>query len=100
IQEVPRPYTGQTVQIPWPTVFKNLLRKPRSVTHSQFIRMLPDAMQQYVMVKELEVRKDRLQALAHWSDVYTVQQIQETLEQEGNEATVACLTAALGVQQG
>lgn len=100
IQEVPRPYTGQTVQIPWPTVFKNLLRKPRSVAHSQFIRMLPDTMQQYVMVKDLEVRKERLQALAHWSDVYTVQQIQETLEQEGNEATVACLTAALGVQQG
>ncbi|MEQ7051071.1 IS21 family transposase [Paenibacillaceae sp. P-4] len=100
IREAPRPYTGQTAQIPWPQVFTNLLRKPRSVTHSQFIRMLPDVMQQYVLVKELEVRKERLQALAHWFDVYTVEQIQEALEQEGSGATVASLTAALGVKQG
>ncbi|MCY9514048.1 DDE-type integrase/transposase/recombinase [Paenibacillus apiarius] len=32
VQEVPRPYTGQTAEIPWPQVFTNLLRKPRSVT--------------------------------------------------------------------
>ncbi|BFH10950.1 hypothetical protein WJ0W_006695 [Paenibacillus melissococcoides] len=34
VQEVPRPYTGQTAEIPWPQVFTNHLRKPRSVTHS------------------------------------------------------------------
>ncbi|MCE5173682.1 hypothetical protein LQV63_31135 [Paenibacillus profundus] len=61
----PRPYTGQTAEIPWPQMFTNLLRKPCSVTHSQFIRMLPDTIQQYVRVKELELRKESLQALTH-----------------------------------
>ncbi|WP_197257739.1 IS21 family transposase, partial [Paenibacillus dendritiformis] len=100
IREVPRPYTGQTAEIPWPQVFTNLLRKPRSVMNSQFIRMLPDTIQQYVRVNELELRKERLQALTHWCGVYRMEQIQEVLEQEGCEATVACLTAALGVKQG
>ncbi|CAH8721163.1 hypothetical protein P4K96_28095 [Bacillus cereus] len=51
-------------------------------------------------MKELELRKERLQALTHWCGVYRMEQIQEVLEQEGYEATVACLTAALGVKQG
>lgn len=51
-------------------------------------------------MKELELRKERLQALTQWCGVYSMEQIQEVLEQEGYEATVACLTAALGVKQG
>ncbi|GAC44184.1 hypothetical protein, partial [Paenibacillus popilliae] len=58
------------------------------------------AEQAYQEVKELEVRKERLQALAHLCGVYTMEQIEEALEQEGCEATVARLTAALGVKQG
>ncbi|MBN3522645.1 IS21 family transposase [Paenibacillus apiarius] len=69
VREVPRPYTGRTAEIPWVQVFSNLLRKPRSVTHSQFIRMLPESIQRYVGMTDLTVRKERLQALAHWCGV-------------------------------
>ena len=50
VREVPRPYTGKTADVPWGQVFTNLLRKPRSVNHSQFVRMLPEAIRHYVGV--------------------------------------------------
>ncbi|SFF45343.1 Transposase [Paenibacillus algorifonticola] len=99
VREVPRPYTGRTAEIPWTQVFMNLLRKPRSVTHSQFIRMLPKAIREYVGVADLTMRKERLQALAHWCGVYQMEQIQRVLEEAGGEATVTQLTAALGLEQ-
>lgn len=99
IQEVPRPYTEKVAEIPWVQVFTNLLRKPRSVTHSQFIGMLPEELQQYVKIADVTVRKERLQALIHWCGVYEMKQIQDVLERTGHEATIAQLTAALGVQQ-
>jgi transposase len=99
VREVPRPYTGRTAEIPWPLVFANLLRKPRSVTHSQFIRMLPEAVQQYVRVADYTVRKERLQALAHWCSVYPMEQIRHVLDSANDELTVAQLTAMLGVNQ-
>lgn len=99
VREVPRPYTGRTAEIPWTQVFTNLLRKPRSVTHSQFIRMLPEAIRQHVGVADLTVRKERLQALAHWCGVYRMEQIQHVLQEAGSEATIVQLTAALGMEQ-
>lgn len=99
IREVPRPYTGRTADIPWEQVFTNLVRKPRSVTHSQFVRMLPEVLQQYVKVTDLTERKERLQALLHWSGVYDMEHIRQVLEEAGGAATVAQLTAALGIQQ-
>ncbi|UJF33770.1 IS21 family transposase [Paenibacillus hexagrammi] len=99
VREVPRPYTGRTADVPWVQVFTNLLRKPRSVNHSQFVRMLPEAVQQYVRITDLMLRKERLQALAHWSGVYPITQIGQTLQETHNEATIAQVTAALGLKQ-
>jgi hypothetical protein len=99
VRGVPRPYTGRTAEIPWVQVFTNLLRKPRSVTHSQFIRMLPDMMRQYVGVADLSVRKERLQALIHWCDIYSLKQIEQVLERATEESTIVQLTATLGIQQ-
>ncbi|WP_181438570.1 IS21 family transposase [Paenibacillus sambharensis] len=100
VREIPRPYTGKTADIPWEQVFTNLLRKPRSVTHSQFIRMLPQTLQLYATVKELDMRKERLLALAHWSSVYTMREIEDALHLLGTEATVERITAVLGMRSG
>jgi transposase len=99
VREVPRPYTGRTAEVPWAQVFANLLRKPRSVAHSQFIRMLPEVVQVYASVADLTLRKERLQALAHWCGVYPITQIAEVLTTASSEVTVAQLTAALGLVQ-
>jgi hypothetical protein len=99
VWEVPRPYTGKTAEVPRAQVFANLLRKPRSVGHSQFIRMLPESVQVYAGVADLVLRKERLQALAHWCGVYPIAQIAEVLRKAPDEATIAQLTAALGLVQ-
>jgi transposase len=99
VREVPRPYTGKTAEVPWAQVFTNLLRKPRSVNHSQFVRMLPEAVQVYVGVADFAIRKERLQALVHWCGVYPIAQIAEVLRTASSEATVVQLTAALGLVQ-
>jgi len=93
---VPRPYTGRSADIPWPQVFANWLRKPRSVTHSQFLRMLPVSLQSY----EPDIRKERLQALHHWSTVYALEQIEEALNVHGLEQDVSRITAFLGMKHG
>jgi transposase len=99
VREVPRPYTGKTAEVPWAQVFANLLRKPRSVGHSQFVRMLPEAVQVYVGVADLILRKERLQALTYWCGVYPIAQIAEVLQTSSGEATVTQITAALGLVQ-
>ena len=100
VREVPRPYTGKTAEVPWSQVFSNLMRKPRSVNHSQFIRMLPETVRMYAGATDLGVRKDRLQALAHWCSVYSISQIAEVLQAAPSEATMEQLTAALSLVQG
>ncbi|MED1873446.1 hypothetical protein HN020_14745 [Brevibacillus borstelensis] len=100
IREVPRPYTGRTVDIPWSQVCAGWLRKPRSVTHSQFLCMLPEILQAYVTVKDLTERKDRLQAMSHWCDIYTIEQIQEVMALLGQDTPVTRITAVLGVKYG
>ncbi|MEJ8548530.1 hypothetical protein [Brevibacillus borstelensis] len=100
IREIPRPYTGRTMDVPWSQVCAGWLRKPCSVSHSQFHRMLPEILQAYVTVKDLTQRKDRLQALLHWFDIYTIEQIQETIAQLGQDTPVTRITAVLGVKYG
>lgn len=100
IREVPRPYTGRNADILWSRVFSGWQRKPRSVTHSQFLRMLPEALQEYVTVKDLTERKERLQALSHWSDVYTIEQIQETIALLGQDSLATRITSVLGIKYG
>jgi transposase len=97
---VPRPYTGRTAEIPWTQVFANWLRKPRSVTHSQFLRMLPAALQAYVTVGDLALRKERLQAMHHWGAIYSLEQIADALLVPGLEQEVSRVTAFLGMKYG
>jgi len=100
IRTVPRPYTGKTADIPWTQVFANWLRKPRSVTHSQFLRMLPETLQNYVTVPNPDARRQRLQALHHMSGVYTMEQIADALQIPGMAEDMSRLTAFLGMKYG
>lgn len=61
--------------------------------------MLPETLQRYVRVEELELRKERLQALIHWCGLYTMQQMEEVLKQQGQKATVTQMTAAIRAKQ-
>lgn len=79
IATIPRPYTGKTVEIPWYEVFKSLLRKPRSANHSQFVRMLPEKTKEYILVSDLNERRQRLAAILNWSSLYEIQEVNQVL---------------------
>jgi len=81
ITTIPRPYTGKTAEIPWNEVLKGLLRKPRSVNHSQFARMLPEKIKEYIIIPDLEERRQRLAALVNWSSLYEIPDINQVLTQ-------------------
>lgn len=100
IRTLPRPYTEHTMEIPWEQVFHNWLRKPRSVAYSQFLRMLPTSIGEYLQVEELMLRKERLQAMVHWCKVYALELIAQVLQKHPSGATVMQLTSALGLMQG
>lgn len=100
ITTMPRPYTGKTAEIPWHEVFKGFLRKPRSVNHSQFVRMLPEKIKEYVVVSDLEERRQRLAAMVNWSSLYEIHEINQVLvhfdELPGLSEISALLTLKFG----
>ena len=100
MRTVPRPYTGKTADIPWSQVFAGWLRKPRSVTHSQFLRMLPEVLKTYVTVPDVDIRKERLQGLHYLSSVYTLEQITNALNMTGLAEDISGITAFLGMKHG
>ncbi|WP_434133800.1 hypothetical protein KIAC18_002128 [Sporomusa sphaeroides] len=75
LAEFPRPYTHKTIDIPWKEVIKGLRKKPRSVTHSQFVQMMPPVLRQFLLHEELPCRKQRLEWLEQWVSTYTMEEI-------------------------
>lgn len=97
---MPRPYTNKVYQLPWAEIFKGYLKKPRSVTHSQFTRMLPKNLREYLTVEEIAVRKERLAACVKWSCIYNIEQIEDTISNIKDHATVQAVTATLHYTNG
>ncbi|WP_229537539.1 hypothetical protein [Pelosinus baikalensis] len=81
---IPRPYTYKTIELPWIEIIKGLKRKPRSVTHSRFVIMMPTTIQHFIQVDDLGQRQQRLSHLSEWSKVYSLDEIAIALEKETN----------------
>jgi transposase len=97
---IPRPYTGKTVEIPWHEVFKGFLRKPRSVNHSQFVRMLPEKTKEYISTSDLEERRQRLSAIVNWSSLYEIREIHQVLTHFDDVPGIAEISALLALKYG
>lgn len=55
-----RPYMHKNREIPWKSILKAWLGKPRSVTYSRFSAYLPARIYEYVSISNLTIRKERL----------------------------------------
>lgn len=97
---VPRPYTNKTHEIPWQEVFKGYLRKPRSVTHSQFTKMLPKALREYLCIEDIVVRKERIEACINWANIYKITEISECISKLQNNSSVSAITTMLHTLNG
>jgi hypothetical protein len=95
LASVPRAYTGKTHDIPWLEVFKGFQRKPRSVRHSQFTRMLPPAIQAYLCIESMDERKERIAALMKWCEVYQLGDIAEAISRLDGNVDISMVTAIL-----
>ena len=100
ITTIPRPYTGKTADIPWHEVFKGLLRKPRSVNHSQFVRMLPEKIREYLLTPDLEERRKRLTAMVNWSSLYEIPDINQVITHFDELPGIAEISALLNLKFG
>ncbi|GEK32448.1 transposase [Kurthia zopfii] len=57
-----RPYMHKNREIPWQSILKSWLSKPRTVSYSRFSPYLPGRIYEYINISNLTIRKERL----HW----------------------------------
>jgi transposase len=90
ITSLPRPYMGKEIPIPWEEVLAGLARKPRSVSHSSFVSMMPKPMQAFLRETDTMTCKLRIRLLRQWLESYSIEQISLVLEEmgEGVEPTL------------
>ncbi len=55
-----RPYMHKNREIPWQSILKAWLAKPRSATYSRFSAYLPGRIYEYINISNLTIRKERL----------------------------------------
>lgn len=72
-----RPYMNKKRAIPWLSVFKDWIRKPRVVPYSRYQKYLPGRINDYLMVDDLIVRKARLTELVSLLVTHDMKRINE-----------------------
>jgi len=72
-----RPYMNKKRAIPWVSVFKDWIRKPRVVSYSRYQKYLPGRVNDYLMVEDLVVRKERLIELVNLLVTHDMKRINE-----------------------
>jgi hypothetical protein len=63
--------------IPWVSIFKDWTRKPRVVPYSRYQKYLPGRVNDYLMVEDLVVRKERLIELVNLLVTHDMKRINE-----------------------
>lgn len=81
--------------MPWLEVFKGFRKEPRSVTHSQFAKMLPLNIREYITVKDYELRIERINNFVNYLSVYKIESIEKAIEKLGQEAKASDVTVLL-----
>ncbi|MGN7943283.1 MULTISPECIES: IS21 family transposase [Bacillaceae] len=72
-----RPYMNKKRAIPWIAIFKDWIRKPRAVSYSRYQKYLPGRINEYLMVEDLVVRKERLIEIVNLLVTHDIKRINE-----------------------
>lgn len=72
-----RSYMNKKRAIPWVSIFKDWIRKPRVVPYSRYQKYLPGRVNDYLMVDDLVVRKERLLELVNLLVTHDMKRINE-----------------------
>lgn len=75
LSEGPRPYMNQAREIPWNSILKNWMRKPRSIVYSRYFPYLPGRIAHYLDIESMKLRKKRTEWLIGLIIKYDMQEI-------------------------
>ena len=85
----PRPYMNKSREIPWNSILKNWVRKPRSIVYSRYFPYLPSRIAYYLNIDSMKLRKERVQWLISLIIKYDMREIDsrfyELLPEEDTE---------------
>jgi len=71
----PRPYMNKSREIPWNSILKNWMRKPRSIVYSRYFPYLPGRIAYYLNIDSMKLRKERVQWLISLIIKYDMREI-------------------------
>lgn len=72
-----RPYMNKRRAIPWSSVLKDWVRKPRVVAYSRYQKYLPGRVKDYLLVEDLKLRRERLGELISLLVTHDMKRINE-----------------------
>lgn len=72
-----RPYMKKRKALPWISIFKTWINKPRSVAYSGYKDYLPGRVKSYLLVEHLVIRRERLKAVASLLITHDMKRINE-----------------------
>ncbi len=73
-----RPYMNKRRVIPWSSIIKTWIHKPRSMPYSRYEKYLPARVRDYLLVDNLIIRRERLMELTNLLVTHDMKQINET----------------------
>jgi transposase len=80
-----RPYMNRNRKIPWVSILKSWLVKPRVVNYSRFTPYLPGRIAEYLKVTDYRIRKERIQWLISLLLTHEMKEINECFYDLVNE---------------
>ena len=72
-----RPYMNKSREIPWHSILKNWLRKPRAIHYSRYFPYLPGRLAHYLSIEDMNLRKERTEWLVQAIIKYDMAEIAE-----------------------
>jgi hypothetical protein len=72
-----RPYMKNRRAIPWISVIKDWIRKPRVVPYSRYEKYLPGRIKDYLLVDDLSLRTDRLKEIVNLLVTHDMKRLNE-----------------------
>ena len=96
LETLPRPYTFKPQEIKWLEVFRNYANKPKTYQYSQFRKMLPECINNYLTENE-SLQKERLKSIYHWLSHYEMKDLCEVISGRKGQETPFILSQRLAV---
>jgi transposase len=103
-----RKYTSKSKEIDWKGELRIYERRPRAIERASYLKALPEAVREYLLVKELKERPTRVKAVLELLEEYSMAEIEQAVEEAkmygrydlGSVKAIASYRQAGGYEEG